>query len=155
MNKNELRQSDNMIKIKFEVENYGEKGSMVESIWATPTSERGVYRLENSPFYVYGYSFNDLINAKEKDEDLYATGIYRRSGHSNYRIFLKEGISFEKFSKQWTHLENLQCSFEQAQERLFAVDVPTGVNLDEVEMLLKDGEDAGVWDYETGYCHKN
>lgn len=152
MNENLTHDISGKVKIKFEIEDYGSEGSLIESVWATSEAD-GVYKLENSPFYAYGYSFDDLVNVEEREGELFVTGINKHNGHSNYRIFLKEGVTKEDFNKSWVDIEDLNCTYEQAKDRLFAIDVEPGTDLDKLEKLLKLGEESGIWEYEVGYRH--
>jgi hypothetical protein len=139
------------VRISFELPAGSPLGS--ESLWAARIAE-GKYRLENSLFYVYGYSYQDVILAAEKDGNLVVQGPCLRRGHSTYRIFLADGVRVDgpKFKTYWKRLERLGCTYEGAGDRLFSIDVPPSVEIVAVYRILEEGEQAGVWEFEEGHC---
>lgn len=48
----------------------------------------GGFELENSPFYVYGVSYRDVVEAEFGTDVLTFTRVLRRGGHSTYRPYL-------------------------------------------------------------------
>jgi hypothetical protein len=140
-----------MVKVIFELPEGSPYGA--ESLWAEKVAE-GKYRLDNSPFYVYGYSHRDVVTAVEADEALVVQGPCLRSGHSTYRVFLALGLSIDspEAAGYWRRLKDLGCSYEGASKRLFAVDVPPLANIVAVYRILEDGEKAGIWEFEEGHC---
>ena len=115
-----------------------------ETMWATPFGDDR-YRLENSPFYAYGVSWLDVIEARPED----ATGLpvfqrrVERSGHRTVRIILVPGIDeAPERSAILDDLNALGCSYEGYNPRYFAVDLPPGVEL------------APVVDYLTRHNHQ-
>jgi hypothetical protein len=124
-----------------------------ESLWAAKIAD-GEYRLDNSPFYVCGYSYRDVVSAIQKEEKLVVQGIFLRGGHSTYRVFLAVGVSINspEFETYWQRLERLGCSYEGAGDRLFSIDVPSSADISTVYHILEEGEEAGVWEFEEGHC---
>lgn len=125
----------------------------VESLWAEKVAE-GRYRLDNSPFYVYGYSYNDIILAIEENGTLVVQGPCLRGGHSTYRVFLAEGLTVDspEYETYWRRLKHLGCTYEGVNRRLLAIDVPPAVDIFTAYRILDEGEGAGVWEFEEGYC---
>ncbi len=68
------------------------------------------------------------------------------SGHSTYRII--SGV--EVFTRRWPILSRCGCTYERADDRLVAIDVPA--HIVSVYRALEDGERAGEWDFEEGHC---
>ena len=122
-----------------------------ESLWAEPLGAN-VYRVRNIPFYLYGFSQDDVVRAEESDGRLVVTGIVDRGGHSTYRIFLPEKTSEERFSKDWLRLGELGCTYERATRRLVAIDVPPHADVYAVYEALENGERDQIWEFEEGHC---
>jgi hypothetical protein len=47
-----------------------DESGQVETLWATPV-EQNIYLLENSPFYAYGISWNDVNEVQPDDEGFF------------------------------------------------------------------------------------
>lgn len=116
----------------------------------------GRYVLDNSPFYAYGVSFGDTIEATKEDGELVFSQVVVRGGHSTYRIKLAAGHDHEFFLNHWSELEKMGCTYEGSSasaERLYAVDIPPGVDVRAVYRLLEQGEESGIWEFEEAhYC---
>ena len=123
----------------------------VETMWAESIGENR-YRLRNSPFATYGISFHDIVAAKVVDGQLTATRIVLRSGHSTYRIHLSDGIAKEDLLARWPSLAALRCSYENADSRLFAIDVEPEADIHAVYAELQRGETDGTWEFEEAHC---
>jgi len=118
----------------------------VETLWAKPVRP-SVYRLDNEPFFSYGISSDDLIEAAP-DESGYLefVRVVKASGNRTVRIL------FDKFPAKSTQgqelIERLRaegCSYEGAFSKLLAITVPPNVSLDVVVSLL---EKSGLrWEY--------
>lgn len=140
------------MKITFELPEDDWHGYGSESMWAEDLGG-GKYRLRNTPFAVYGFSFEDVVRAEELEGRLQVTSPVHRSGRSTYRIFLEKGLSVNDpvFESSWQPLRDLGCNLESATDRLIAVDVPPEADLARIRDLLDRGEASGVWDYEEGH----
>jgi hypothetical protein len=123
----------------------------IETMWAEPL-ENSLYRLRNVPFYVYGFSAEDVVSTVEKEGRLTVTGMASRGGHSTYRIFLPEGKTHEEFLKHWQVLERLGCTYERASRRCVGIDVPPQSDVYAVYQALEDGEKNQLWEFEEGHC---
>lgn len=112
--------------------------------------------LDNSPFYAYGVSFGDTIAATMQDGELVFTRVVARGGHSTYRIQLPAGCDHDAFLNHWSKFEGMGCSYEGSSanpQRLYAIDVPSGVDVRAVYRLLEKGEADGAWEFEEAhYC---
>lgn len=140
-----------LVKIVFELPEGSPYGA--ESLWAEKVAE-GRYRLDNSPFYVYGYSLKDVVAAIEEEGALVVKGSCLRGGHSTYRVFLAEGLTVEspEYETYWRRLKRLGCTYEGANKRLLALDVPPLADIFAVYRILEEGETAGIWEFEEGHC---
>jgi Domain of unknown function (DUF4265) len=118
----------------------------VETLWAEPVRP-SVYRLDNEPFFSYGISCDDLIEAVP-DESGYLefVRVVESSGNRTVRIL------FDKFSATSAQgqelIEQLRaegCSYEGAFSKLLAITVPPDVSLEAITSLL---EKSGLrWEY--------
>jgi hypothetical protein len=85
-----------------------------EFLWAEKTGTPGVYKLDNIPMLVPGYSLGDLVRAKKTSAGLVVTKTVKRSGNLTFGVMFKskaiektmlhilnktEGASVEGFSK--------------------------------------------------------
>lgn len=137
-----------MEKIVFKLDANAWHGSATETLWATPLG-LNTFRVENSPFYAFGVSFDDIVSAVPTPEGLVFSGVIDRGGHSTYRLI---NIDTTKFSFFWPQVQQLQCTYEEGPNGLLAVDVPPNANIHLVYEKLEDGERAGAWDFEEGHC---
>ncbi|MFG6459071.1 DUF4265 domain-containing protein [Roseateles sp. BYS96W] len=129
--------------------------AVVENMHAVPVGE-DLYCLDNSPFYVYGVSFGDVVHAPMSDGRPVFVGVMEHRGHSTYRVRLPAGSGHDDFAQHWSPLEQLGCSFEGSgvsTRRLYAIDVPPTSDVVAVYKVLEDGESAGWWEFEEAhYC---
>jgi Domain of unknown function (DUF4265) len=122
-----------------------------ESLWAEPAAD-SFFRLRNVPFFAYGFSEGDMVKVEESDGQFVVTGVQKRGGHSTYRIFLPAETTEEKFDKDWAPLGKLGCTYERANRRLVAVDVPPDSDVCAAYAALDHGEKDGLWEFEEGHC---
>lgn len=67
-------------------------GSATESVWVSSLGN-SIYKLENSPFFAFDVSFQDVLIGKYDGDSLIFDGISSRGGHSTYRIIKIKKIS--------------------------------------------------------------
>lgn len=144
-----------MQKIFFNLEPGSWHGFQTETLNATLVRE-GVYKLENSPFFVSDVSFRDWVAASRVEGKLLFDKVIVRSGHSTYRILLKDAEQNQKrWYEYWLKLQSVGCTYEENRSLnlpMLTVDVPAEVDIYSVYRLLQDGEEAGVWEFEEGHC---
>ena len=115
-------------------------------MWAEPV-RASVYRLDNEPFFAYGVSSDDLIEAiPDKSGYLEFVRVVQASGNRTVRLIFDK---FSATSSQGEHLiERLKaagCSYEGAFSKVLAISVPPDVPLETVTALL---EESGLrWEY--------
>jgi hypothetical protein len=117
----------------------------VETVWANSADDAGLYVLDNVPWYAYGVSLGDVVEARPSETGLLEmTRVVRKSGNRTLRIILEVAETggertFESRALV-TALRERGCDIENANEILAGVTVPRSVD------LLKVGEyidDAG------------
>src|SRR5437868_13048249 len=119
---------------KAEWHNYG-----TETMWARRLDE-STFEIRNVPFYAYGISYGDVVQARRRGEQNIIENVVERSGHSTYRIFVTDREDLTKFQDFWHPLETMGCTVERATTRLFAVDVPVTASITAVYEILQAGE---------------
>jgi hypothetical protein len=127
-----------------------------EFLWARPLSSLA-YVLDNVPFYVRGIAYMDTVEAMPSAADgvLDFSRVLERSGHSTYRIiWFKASADAEKEREGVLNLlEKRGCSFERAGTRLYAIDLPPGVNVNEIYELLEQKEAQNLLGFEEGFYY--
>ena len=106
----------------------------VETLWAFDLGG-GRYRLDNTPWYAYGVSWQDVVEATaDADGQLQFKRVLEKSGNRTIRI-----VADEPFSDAWLdQITRLGCSFEGANRKYIGVNLPPGVDLAVVAAFLTD-----------------
>lgn len=131
-----------------------EQADSTESMWAVK-KDQNCYELRNSPFFVFGVSFMDLVKCKICDEQLWFDGIISHSGNSTYRIILQETHQIRSFSEAWRELKQFGCTFESMVgdgSILYTTNVPSNADIHQVYKILEKGESQGIWEFQEGHC---
>lgn len=137
-------------KVLFELQEAEWHSAGTETLWATPLLANE-FRLENSPFYARGYSFEDVVFAQFDSARGFPVvqRVVRKSGRSTYALRVIQGIASNKrFLLYWEPLEKIGCTYENADGVLLIVDVPAQTRIHEAYRLLEIGEHAGVWEFQ-------
>ncbi|SEP10877.1 protein of unknown function [Luteibacter sp. UNC138MFCol5.1] len=128
------------------------RGEVVETMHCQAVD--GGFELENSPFYVYGVSYRDVVEAGVDTDILTFTRVVRRGGHSTYRLLVTSDKQALAFAKRWPRLEALGCTYEEGGSygrRLYSIDVPPGTAVGAVYALLEEGETGVAWEFGEAY----
>ena len=124
-------------KVLFRVIN--EDGSTdVETLWATHLGADD-YKLDNSPFYAYGVSWEDVVSAPFSSEEGFPTfgRVLSKSGNRTVRVIFETPFETGNESDRVLGgLVALGCSYEGANRKYFSVNVPPGIELDVVRTYL-------------------
>lgn len=137
-----------------------------EGLWAEPLGEAkpdGAYRLKNSPFYVRGVSFLDVVRAAPRSDGgpgLEFAGVIEHNGNSTYRLLVP--VVAPEFEAYWKKLSDLGCTYESTtmntsfgERILYTVDVPREADIYAVYAVLEQGQRNSVWMFEEGHVgHK-
>jgi len=118
-----------------------------ETLWARPV-DTDLYQLDNSPFFAYGVSWQDVIEARPGDDSvLEYVRCVKKSGNRTVRIIFQEYRSADPAAEETlTGLRNLGCSYEGMEPRMVSVNVPAGVDLAAVTDFLKR-QSGFQWEY--------
>ena len=146
----------NQVKVQFRVDPSDQRGVETESLWAEGAGD-GRFRILNSPFFLFGVSADDVVEAKEVGGVLMFQGVISRGGHSTYRLFLQGGrtINGADFLGGWEPISLLGATFENANNHFVAVDIPPGRDVAAIYKLLDKGEQDGIWAFEEVYYGGN
>ena len=143
-----------LVKINFKLSAEDRaQGVEAENLWAENLGN-GRFRVDSIPFYVYGLSYGDIVDADIEDGRLVFRTVVKRSGHSTYRVLVNDQKGFESdgFQNLWSQLERLGCSSEVAKKRWIAIDVTPSADIHAVYGILEAGEESGVWSFDEGHC---
>jgi hypothetical protein len=143
------KRTSGLVRVVFELEPGQWHGTSTERLWAERVGS-GRYRLDNSPFFAFGVSYNDVVFAEDRDGQLFFTGVSTAGGHSTYRLKLAVKRTSANFNRHWQPLQRLGCSYEEGE--VLSVDVPVSADIYAAYQLLATGRSGGVWELEEGHC---
>ncbi|MEW2045994.1 DUF4265 domain-containing protein [Streptomyces sp. NPDC005476] len=135
-----------MFKVAFDldVDDSGWPPVSVERLWGEKTDVRFEIRVVNTPFFVRGVSFGDLVRVRPDHErrELVYDGYTSASGHSTIRIIFMRADVRQSVEER---LRASGCSWETAGgfPNLMAVDIPSDVGYGELRRWLLARVDAG------------
>lgn len=107
----------------------------------------------NSPFFAFGVSYQDVVEAEQDGEIYRFRKVLERSGRSTYRVILQgeRTIKDSEFLERWRPFHDAGCTYESANNKYIAVDMPPAIDVHHLYHLLQEGEDAGIWVFEEGH----
>lgn len=123
--------------IKIEIRAEVEDDVYVETPWAVPLGNNR-YRLDNIPFYAYGLSWGDVVEAepREHEQPLFSK-VVEKSGHKTMRVILDPPADQSEDSQAvLSMLQKLGCTYEGVNNVYIAVDIPPDVDLQAVTEYL-------------------
>lgn len=125
-------------------------GTGGESLWAKPLGG-DLYEVDNIPFYAYGINYRDIVRAVAREANLkpQVEEVVNASGHKTLRFFFAKHVSTEAQDETLNALRNIGLSYERADERYVAVDVPPNVDFSATCSELERLEAASLLEYET------
>lgn len=112
----------------------------VETLWATALG-RDMYVLDNSPFHAYSVSWEDVVHAPFDPAAGFPTfeRVIKKSGHRTLRIVFDPPVQDGNESDVVLQgLVALGCTYQGANRRYMAIDLPPGVRMDDVRQYLMD-----------------
>ncbi len=109
----------------------------VETLWAFDLGQ-GQYKLDNTPWYAYCVSTGDVIEAEREDPAGFPVfkRVVAKSGYRTVRITSDTDFTDDLFEE----IKSLGCSFEGANRRYVAIDVPPAVQLNAVADFLTESK---------------
>ncbi|MFJ4783433.1 DUF4265 domain-containing protein [Streptomyces sp. NPDC088794] len=116
----------------------------VERLWGEKTDVKFEIRVVNTPFFVRGIAFGDLIQVRPDNErrDLVFEKFTQESGHSTVRVIIMREDSRERVEIK---LRESGCGWELARgfDNYLAVDIPPTVEYREMRDWLQGRFAAG------------
>jgi len=125
-------------------------GTTGEREWALPLGD-DLYEIRNTPWHTCDVNWGDVVRAISDSEDHWPTmlEVVRRGGHRTLHIFFfKETTNAEK-QDVLSRLKRWRASYENAQDRLYAVDVEPDGDFDGLCDFLAEPEMKRILDYRT------
>jgi hypothetical protein len=121
---------------------FRDDGGNVETLWAFDLGGN-LYQLDNTPWYQYGVSWKDVIEAvPESGGELpFFRRVVEKSGYRTMRVALEEPAT-DVFLDE---IKQLGCLFEGANRRYIAIDVPPGIALQKIADFLTENDIC--WEY--------
>ena len=119
-----------------------EDNGNVETLWAERVGT-DQYRLDNSPFWAYGVSWRDVVEALPNEEGVLTfVRVVRKSGHRTLRLILNPRADQAVESQAILDaIVALGASYEGMHPGYLAIDVPPDVELERVtDHLIASGQ---------------
>ena len=109
----------------------------VETLWAERVGP-DLYRLDNSPFWAYGVSWQDIVEAHpDTAGQLRMTRVVEKGGHRTVRVFLDASPEQSAEARALLNgVSALGTTHEGMTARYIVIDIPPGVELMAVAAYL-------------------
>ena len=124
-------------KVLFRVPN-DDGSAEVETLWAVDLGN-DQYQLDNSPFYAYSVSWQDIVYAPYSPEEQFPAfqHIVIKSGNRTVRVIFNPPAEKGNESDEVLQgLVNLGCSYEGANKSYISINIPPNVELNVVREYL-------------------
>jgi hypothetical protein len=116
-----------------------EDGSaQVETLWATSLGN-DEYKLDNSPFYAYSVSWEDIVYAPYDQNEEFPTfqRVVKKAGNRTIRVIFEPPVEDGNSSDQVLQgLVALGCTYEGANRGYMSINIPPETELHEVRSYL-------------------
>jgi len=115
----------------------GPNGEFPETLWATQV-DTSLYQIDNSPFFMYGVSWQDVVEARPADDGfLEYVRCVKKSGNRTVRVIFQHDSTADPGAQEvLTGLQDLGCTYEGHQPKMVSVNVPPAVELAGVASFL-------------------
>ncbi len=129
-------QPEKFVKVKFV------DGDNIETLWAVELGNN-LFRLDNSPFFAYDVSWQDIVEATEEAENFYEfVRVVEKSGNRTVRIIFENFSGKDEQGKQiLSNITNLGCSYEGANPKFISITIPSTANFESVIGYLSEQSD--------------
>lgn len=131
--------SNDDVKIELRTEADGEV--YIEVPWAAPYGRENHFKLLNLPFYAYGVSWGDIIEAipcPDSGRPIFVR-VVEKSGHRLVRIIFDPPV--DEAPENQAHLDalvELGCSYTGANSSYICIDIPPGITLSDITDYMAD-----------------
>ena len=136
----DMPDNEHMVKVLLQ------DGKDVETLWAVHLHEN-LYRLDNSPFFAYRVSWEDIVEAEPNaDGVLCFSRVAVKSGNRTLRAITKGYQTTSEEARPFLDgIIELGCTYEGLQPRLISITVPPEIELETVaDYLIESGHN---WEY--------
>ena len=129
-------------------------GNTAERVWAKPLGNRE-YEVRNTPWYAQDVNWGDVVRCEGLSlADLpIVREVVRPGGHRTLRAYFLTTQDSER-DAILDELMQLGAMHENADGKMYSLDLEPDVDLDQVVRYLKEKEAAGVLGWETGWSTK-
>jgi hypothetical protein len=120
----------------------------IETMWAIVVDkEKGLYKLDNTPFYAPDVAANDVIYAEfdENQQSLAYRNLVEPSGNSTIQVVILDSNSVTNEVRQL--FDDLGCTSEKLSEGYFVIDVPFDQDYNPVRNKLIELQEIGILGY--------
>lgn len=136
---------------------YFQQGELVETLWAKPLGNQR-YGLDNSPFYAYSVSWQDIVEAAANTQDgaLEFVKVLKKSGYRTVRLILHNvAMESPEGVRLLAPLLQLGCRYEGLYSKLISVSIPPIAVFEEVVEYIKSLSQLDVdWEYADPRYHE-
>ncbi len=140
---------EELVKIVLEVndDTFGVSG---ESVWALPIGD-DLYEIRNTPWHTCAVSWGDIVRAISEAESQKPkfVELVKPGGHRTLHVFFYEGHRAEERDEVLGMLKKWDANYENADGRLYAVDVNPGGDFEGLCEYLDQLEDSDKLSYRT------
>ncbi|RYY36491.1 MAG: DUF4265 domain-containing protein [Sphingobacteriaceae bacterium] len=143
-----MASDDNYVKVVFKFYSKILEKDTVETMWAEIVDkQKGLYKLENIPFYAQSIASNDIIYAEFDDDE--ERLIYRHtleySGNSVIHVVIMDKtVETNSIIKIF---EDMACESEKFKDGYFALEIPANIAYYPIKQKLNELSDRGIIDY--------
>ena len=127
------------VKLEFGVEQ--EDGTLkVETPWAISLGN-DLYQLDNIPFYAYGISLSDIVQARKESNDGFPVfvKVAKKSGNRTIRVIFDLPVEENNTSRETLHqLTVMGCTYEGANKSFVCINIPPEADLLEIRTFLDE-----------------
>ncbi len=120
-----------------------ESDSNTERMWVA-TLVDSLYEVRNTPFFVRGIAFEDIVVGEFQDDVLHFSRLEKESGHSTIRVVMLRPADRDAICQ---HINSLGCDIEGF-NLVLAVDIPPSVGYLMLLDFLDPQRAQGVLEYE-------
>ncbi|MBZ5598962.1 MAG: DUF4265 domain-containing protein [Acidobacteriia bacterium] len=145
-----MPETDELVKVLFQVNDDTFEAMGTERVWAKPLGD-DLYEIRNTPWHTCDINWGDIVKAVSENENEWPTivDIVRRSGHRTIHIFFfKETTEVQK-GEILGGLKSRKASYENANGRMYAVDIEPDGDFSGLCTYLGEFEIQGKLDYRT------
>lgn len=137
---------EDLVKVVIELPE-PDMGVSGERVWAAPLGS-DLYEIRNSPWHSRQVNWGDIVKARAQADNQWPIFIevVRRSGHRTMHIFLLEK-GREKQQEFLAKFKELGATYENADNRMCALDFEPGVDVQPILAYLEPLKTKGLLDY--------